>query len=386
MAIKIFDFLSKKVDDAEIADSITAKLANQIYFKELALYIAISYIANTISKCEIKTYENGEEVRGELYYLLNVNPNPNQGSSQFMNMLIERYFRYGEALVVPYRHKLYIADGFSQDEKPLSDNIFNSISLENQTISRNYKASDVFYFKLDNTRVKGLIDALYDDYGALMAALIGSVKDSNSQKYKLILENYAAGDQSFLKIFNEQLADSIKSFINSDKGVYPEYRGTNLTRLDKNESGTTVDSVVTMRKEIFDTVAQAFKIPLTMMYGNITNMNEIVKVYLSICIDPIAQMISEEFTRKTTTYDTWRAGNYVRVDTSKINHIDPFEIADKADKLISSGIYTIDSVLDRFGDDKLNTDFSTQHWMTKNYSPIEQVADPIEGGETVGQA
>ena len=53
-----------------------------------------------------------------------------------------------------------------------------------------------------------------------------------------------------------------------------------------------------MRKETFEVVAQALKIPLTMMYGNITNMNEIVKVFLSICIDPLADMISEELTRK----------------------------------------------------------------------------------------
>lgn len=67
--------------------------AQQIYFKELGLEIAISYIANTISKCEFKVYEKGEEVKNELYYMLNVNPNPNQNSSQFLNALINRYYR-----------------------------------------------------------------------------------------------------------------------------------------------------------------------------------------------------------------------------------------------------------------------------------------------------
>ena len=35
------------------------------------MYIGISYIANTLSKCEFKTYENGEEVQNRLYYMLN---------------------------------------------------------------------------------------------------------------------------------------------------------------------------------------------------------------------------------------------------------------------------------------------------------------------------
>ncbi len=113
------------------------------------------------------------------------------------------------------------------------------------------------------------------------------------------------------------------------------------------------------------------KIPLPMMYGNITNMQEIVKVYLSFCIDPLADMMSEELTRKTTDYFTWKSGNRVEVDTSCINHIDIFEIADKADKLISSGIMDIDEVRTRLRLDTLDTEFSKQHWITKNNAKIE---------------
>ena len=110
-------------------------------------------------------------------------------------------------------------------------------------------------------------------------------------------------------------------------------------------------------------------------------MNEIVKVYLSICIDPLAQMISEELTRKTTDYDSWQAGDRVVVDTSTINHVDILDVADSIDKLIASGAFTIDQVLKRCGYDPLNTDFSTAHYLTKNYGQIQDVADALGGGE-----
>ena len=108
------------------------------------------------------------------------------------------------------------------------------------------------------------------------------------------------------------------------------------------------------------------------MLGNITNMNEIVKVFLTFCIDPIAEMLSEEITRKTYPgYLEWSKGNYVKVDTSTINHIDILDVAEKADKLIASGTCCIDEVREIIGFDKLNTKFSQQHFITKNYDTAE---------------
>ena len=78
----LFNFLDKKFGNAEVS-AITAEELDILAFKELALHIAVSYIANTLSKCEIKVYENGDETNGLFYYLLNVSPNPNQNASQF---------------------------------------------------------------------------------------------------------------------------------------------------------------------------------------------------------------------------------------------------------------------------------------------------------------
>ena len=65
MGTGLFNFLGKKVELAELS-TIIGKSAEQLYFKKLALYIAISYIANTLSKCEFKVYEGGKEVHNKL--------------------------------------------------------------------------------------------------------------------------------------------------------------------------------------------------------------------------------------------------------------------------------------------------------------------------------
>lgn len=387
MGIKwnFFDYLGKKIGNAEI-DMVTQKSMEQMAFKELALHIGISYIANTLSKCEFKTYEKGKEVQNQLYYMLNVSPNPNENSSQFINKIIENYYWKGHALVVPRGQNIYCADSFHVDTtNPLKGYIFDSVAFGSQQTAKKYKSSGVFYFKLDNKNVKALIDSLYVQYGEIMSQALTSYKKANGDKYKLNLEQYQAGDKKFKEIYDNILKEQLKSFVECDTGVYIQYKGMDLQKM-KAENNKDTSDVVSMRKEIFEVVAQALKIPLPMMYGNITNMNEIVKVYLSICIDPLADMISEEITRKNYSYDEWKDGNFVIVDTSCINHVDILEVANGIYNAIGSGAVNIDDVRNRLGWLPLNTDFSKQYFLSKNFVPAEMMLDVaseelLKGGE-----
>ena len=378
----IFNFLEKKVDSADIT-TITAEVLEQLAVKELALHIAISYIANTLSKCEIKTYENGEETKGMMYYLLNVSPNPNQNASQFINNVIENYF-YGKdgALVIMQNDMLYCADSFDVDDaNPLKEYYYHNVSFNCQQIKKRLKASEVFHFKLDNKNVRKLVDLLYEQYGNVFALALQTFKATNGRKYKLILEQYKVGDPNFAKTFDEVIKEQLKTFIENDNSVYPQFKGTDLQEFKAESGRADTTDIISMRKEIFDTTAQAFKIPLSMMYGNITNMNEIVKVYLSFCIDPIADMISEELTRKRYTFAEWQRGNYIEVDTSCINYVDILEVADKADKAIASGLASIDELRPRVRLKPLETDFSTAHFMTKNYDLAENMLKNLQDKE-----
>lgn len=377
----LFNFLEKKIDTAEISP-VTQELFDQLAFKELALFIGISYIANTLSKCEFKTYEKGEEVQNKLYYMLNVSPNPNENSSQFINKFVENYFYKGHSLIIPHNNMIYCADDFDIDEtNPLKENLFFNMTFGCQQLRKKSKASDVFYFKLDNQNVKGLVDALYLQYGAVISQALSAYKRTNGTKYKMILENYKAGDMQFNKIFNEVLKEQLKTFIDNDNAIYPQYKGIDLQEFSTKTAKDTGD-IITMRKEIFEVTAQALKIPLPMMLGNITNMNEIVKVYLSVCIDPLADMISEEFTRKYYSYEEWKEGYSIKVDTSCINHADILDVADKVYNAVGSGVANIDDMRKRLGWKTLGTDFSKQFFLSKNFVPAEEMLKvAMEGGE-----
>ena len=107
-------------------------------------------------------------------------------------------------------------------------------------------------------------------------------------------------------------------------------------------------------------------------------------MYLSICIDPLADMMSEELTRKRYSFNEWAKGSYVEIDTSCINYVDILEVADKADKAIASGLASVDELRPRVRLKPLETDFSTSHFMTKNYELAENILKNVEteGGVT----
>lgn len=381
MAITILDFLNRKLDAADY-DKIGITLSDKALFTELAFYIAVSYYADTISNCEFKTFENGEEVQNELYYMLNVSPNPNQNAAQFKKKLIESYFYNDDTLVIPQtnRWRVYVADGFSRDPHPLAEDVFSNVSVGQESFGRSFKASDVFYFEQENVGVRQLCRKLGGEYGTLMAAAIDAYKRGNSAKYKLVLENVQAGDQVFAKQFREVIKGQLETFLNSDKAVYPQFRGQSLEKMETGGT-TTSDDVVKIRKDTFEAVAQAFKMPLSMMYGNITNVNDIVKSFLTFGVDPVANILSTEYTRKLYPFEKWKNGNFIAVDTSQVNHVNILEVADKADKAISSGIACIDDMRKQVGWIPLDTDFSKAHFMTKNYAPADTMLDPLEGGE-----
>ena len=130
--------------------------------------------------------------------------------------------------------------------------------------------------------------------------------------------------------------------------------------------------------EIVETVARAFNIPAALLRGDVSEVDKITKNFLTFCIDPICEMIQTEINRKRYGKVQVQQGSYLKIDTTTIMHLDIFDIAEKIDKLIASGMYCIDELRKKLGDAELNTEESRKHWITKNYTDLQT----LEGGDT----
>jgi len=354
----------------------------ELYYKELAIYTASSLISNAISRSEMRTFEKGLPVKKQDYYLLNVSPNRNETSSVFWHKVINKVIRNGEALVVEAGGYIYYADSYVRaSERPILGDIYEGVTVGNFSFNKQFSQNDSYMFRLDNINVKVLIDGMYDQYGKILSAAAKSLKQSNGQKYKLHIDGVKAGDEEFNKEFEEYIKKQLKTYMESENAVYPEFDGYQLEAdpIYSNGSGSAAD-FVELKKELFSSVAGAFHIPESMMTGNITNMADIVGSFLTFGVDPYADMITEAL-NKRAGIDNYMAGNYYQVDTSKILHRDIFDVAADVSNLISSGVKCIDEVREMLGDAPLNTDWSRKHFITKNFEEIERFLSSAEGGE-----
>lgn len=382
----ISDFLEKlfpvKQKVGGDPSAVVIDIPAELYYKELAIYTASSLISNAISRSEMRTFEAGLPVKKNDYYLLNVSPNRNETSSVFWHKVINRVIRDGEALVVEAGGYIYCADSYVRaSERPILGDIYEGVTVGNFSFNKQFSQNDSYMFRLDNINVKALIDGMYDQYGKILSAAAKSLKQSNGQKYKLHIEGVKAGDEEFNQEFNDFIAKQLKTYMESENAVYPEFDGYKLEAdpIYSNGSGSAAD-FVELKKELFSSVAGAFHIPESMMTGNITNMADIVGSFLTFGVDPYADMITEAL-NKRAGIENYMAGNYYQVDTSKILHRDIFDVAADVSNLISSGVKCIDEVREMLGDAPLNTDWSRKHFITKNFEEIERFLSSAEGGE-----
>lgn len=375
---------SVEVTAETVAKYIDEEQANRLVMEEFTIHAAINMIANCISKCEFKTFEKGEEVNKEEYYAWNLEPNRNQNSSQFIQEIVSRLLYNNECLVVETKGQLMIAETFSKEEFALKETIFSGVGRKGFTFDRSFRMSEVMSFQLNNKNIRKLLSDLCTGYDDILADAIDKYKKAGGEKGILTIDAIAQGEKygnkTFEEVYEELMNVRFKKFFNSRSAVLPLHRGFSYTKQaaeQSKKSTSEVKDITDVMDEIVETVARAFNMPAGLLKGDIADIEKITKNFLTFCIDPICEMMQNEINRKRYGKEQMRKGNYIRIDTTCVMHTDVFEIAEKIDKLVASGMYCVDELRKKLGDAELNTEQSKKHWITKNYTDIQTV----EGGE-----
>lgn len=365
--------INQKLDDS------TNKLAIEMF----AINMAINIIAGAIAKCEFKTYVNGIEKKGDEYYLWNVEPNQNQNSNQFMHKLISKLLFENEVLVVEVNGALIIADSFYQEEYACLENYFENVTIKDFTFSRRFYMHEVLYFKYNNEDIRALLSCLINGYNNLLNMAVGKYKRSGGRKGKLHLDAIKKGDKEYEEALKNLINEQFKEFFENENAVLSLKKGMDyeeLTGEGNKKSTSELTDIKNLIDDVVTRVGQAFRIPPALIKGDIADIDKITKNFLSFCIDPLVDLLQTEINRKRNGKVAYLKGTKLIIDTTCIMHIDVFEIAEKIDKLISTGMYSIDELRSKISDTILNTDWSDKHWITKNYSEITQI-DNLEGGD-----
>lgn len=378
------NFLDKIFDKKErVGGTVIIDIPETLYYKELALYTASSLIENAISVCEFKTFVKNKPIKNEDYYVLNVAPNKNENASQFWHKVVRRMIREPKgALVVEINRELHCAKDFSVEKKDaIRGNMYNGIMLDDGTqLSRSYRAQEVYLFKMDDQNVKVLIDGVYKEYEKLMQTAARAFKDTNGRKFKFKVHGTKQGDEEFNEDFKNYISKEIKAYMENEYATYVEYDGEELEEQNEKQR-TNTDDFISLRKDVFEMVGQAFKIPQSLMNGSVTSVKDVMDVFLTLCIDPVADTITKVLNKRATTSELID-GNYYKADTGKIRHRDVFDLADDIEKLIGSAVLNPDEVREELERAPLGTEYSKRYYMTKNIATVEEVTSGLmEGGE-----
>ena len=398
MAFNIFKWLLKPVGDEKeepkkaqgtFLEESPAEFTfgTESYLQILAFSACVRRIAAAVGAVEWETYRRGKKVKAKEYWLWNYSPNPNQNRAQFFSSLVEHLFLNQQALIVETRDgNRYIADSFSV-EHYLSGDIFRGISSGGEDIPGVFRASDVLYLTLDSSgvNVKGYIAAISALTGRLLKSAASSYVRNNGKHGILEIDDNAEADVDFEETYNDLIQKQFKQYFEADNAVLPLFSGYKYTESETNSNNGSASSntrdIRSLMDDVYEQTAMGLGLPASIATGKSLTKEDFDN-FLTSTVQPIVRMIAQEMNRKIYGAQLVGSGSYVAPNLAAVKYHDIFDIADPIDKLIGSGAFCINDILVLLGRDPIDEPWAWQHWMTKNYSPADDLVSGLNSNTT----
>ena len=397
MAINFFKWLIGKTAQpsgktVEIDCTALLEAAQDFYIRDLCFQSCVDMIANAIGRCEFRTYKNGREVQDYEYFMLNVEPNVNQNSTEFWHKVVFKLYVENEALIISAKTRdgrdcLVCADSWARGpEYPVRQNEYTGVQVGDFTYAKTFREKEVIHLKLNEVDVKPVLNGLYLSYSKLLESAKNYFTIANGTHLKVHVDQISQDQDGWEDEFKKMIEKEVVPFLKAPAGVLPEYNGYDYSVLDLNAgrygSGTNSDEIRKLTEDIFSMTARAFLIPVVLINGNVEGTEDANKRFLTYVIDPLCDQIQEELNRKRYGYESWRSGSYVRVDSSSIIHFDVFENASNIEKVVGSGVFSLNDVLRAANQTAIPEDWANRHYMTLNISAMGEQTRQLEGGES----
>lgn len=402
-----------EVTSDDITEYIDKQAWDRLVLYEFALHSGINIIANALSACEVRTFEKWKETRKEQYYKWNYQPNMNMNASQFKQKLVWSLIYKNECLVIQTATgDFLIADSYEHTQYALYQDVFRNVTVcagegngisNPYTFRKEFRMEDVLFYRLSNRNITALLNDLMMEYEQLLTSAIQKFYKSGGERGVMIIDANAptvsygmkadGTPRTFNDVYTELINKQFATYFKSPNAILPLFKGFDYqTRGGETSKKSTseIKDVTDLTDEIYNRVGNALQIPPALLRGDIADVTALTKNLITFGVDPIAKMIETENNRKLYREQVLD-GSYQMVDTSNIVHMTAAELAAASDKMISCGGWNVDEIRRKAGDAPLHTEWSTKHFITKNYSEMNELnnggTDPpknltrIEGGK-----
>ena len=374
----MFDFLfqNKKGELQSLSDLISVEV-KKMKITKMAVEKAIGMIAHAIAKSEFIVQGKNERLRNELYWSLNVKPNLNETATEFWIEVIQRLLKNSECLICIIGKKFYIADSFQVSNSVMLNQIYSNITItangESLQLNNTYTSDEVIHLKAKNKKIRAYMETVMKMHDDVVSAMEAAIKISKTPKFILKIAGAmpvirtlrADGTEQTLTV--DEFKKNIKNLLESENiEILQASNGLEISQL-KIDTAVTSEDVVKISKEIFEECAFAFDIPKTVFMGEITEKADSTNEFITYAVGWVAEILNDAMNATLVGKESFLKGEYIWIDLSGFKHRDLVESANYLDKLRSIG-FSFDEIRQAIGWEPLNTPFSQERVITKNYT------------------
>lgn len=363
-----------------LAEIIAIDMA-KLNLSKLAVEKAVSMIAKAIAKSDILVQTESEKKRS-IEYRLNVKPNDHECGTTFWSEVIKELLTVQEALIIPVGNKFYRASAWQTTNNIMTERLYSNITLicggYNYKMYKTYYSSEVIHLKYDNAKVGLYLQNVLGQYDKTLDAVNTMMRMSNMPRFKLKL---GTGTMTFRErlqdgtekeLTRDQYITKLKTMMNSDElTIFPESEKISLEHLQINAE-VKAEELVKIASQINKEAANAFDIPEAVFNGNITEKSEATNEFITYAVGPVAEVINDTLTDYIVgKNDYCEKKERVLVWLARFKHIDIVDSAVNLDKLRGIG-FNLDELREMVGYPLLDTEFSQERALTKNYGGEEK--------------
>lgn len=353
--------------------------STRAHMKRLAIDMCVSFLARTISQSEFRVKDGDKFLKDELYYRLNVRPNKNQTASTFWQTFVNKLIYDNECLVIQADDgDLLIADDFEQKEYAVMEDIFTNVKVRGYDFKRSFKQSEVIHIKYNNEKLTPLIDSLFMDYGDLFGRMINSQKRKNQIRSTVKVDATTAKSNDGLSKLQEFINKMYKAIGEKDIAIIPEQPGFEYKEhfTGSGNGIQSVDEINKVTNGFLEQVTMAFNIPISLLRGDMADVEKQTKNYMFFTVAPLLKKIKEEANVKFFEKKEYLSGKCIEIRKASYQNI--FDLSTAVDKLRASGVLNGNELRSELGYERVDDPLMDKYVMTKNY---QESSEALKGGE-----
>lgn len=394
MALNIFKWLTGKTNKENTGSKVsvreffdeegTLETAISYYIQRMAFWSIVRKIGSALAAIEWETYRRGKKVKAREYWLWNYDPNPNQTREEFFQKLAGKLYTDQQALVVEYRQNRYVADSYAVNES-IDGNTYSSVTIGQTTLQKTFTAAEVLHFSINGDSISDVLAAISGMEERLLKSATKGYLRGNGIHGVLNIAEVEEAKPDFDETYADLVNNKFKKYFNSENAVLPMFEGYDFKESESGSSAQRASvsgtrDIKNLLDDIVEFTAQAIGVPTSIVTGKGITAED-YKSFLENPVDPLVKMITNELNRKLYGRDLVYAGTQIAPNWSGIRHVDLFEVANPIDKLIGSGAFCINDIRRKLGLEAIEESWADQHWMTKNYSTVEDLNVSVSGGD-----